>query len=383
MALQRAALCVSLLLACPPFGAAADAGLFSADVEAAAPRPPARNLLHEGAQPRIGGRERALGEAPLHGEGRSRIADVDSGRLAAARRDVERGSPARLSLNLFADTEFEAVMERTAPTASGYTLAGRLEGDPLSTVVLAVNGDLVAGTVWGADGFYVIRGGVRGASVRQLDPSDPSRKELCGGGVPPSPSRGASPAPEAGAPKAGRAGAWSADASAPVDDGSVIDVLVVYPRYIREYQGGHRAMQVLIDHDLAMANEAYRVGGATLRVALAGVAEVDYEPLTLLYSHPDPVRDEAWDSNAARFALSENFRTPRTGTWTKSMPSATAWRRTSWCCTSATVRSTHSSHGDSALHSVWMPCRPNTGGTGASPPPPASPSPTSSGTTWA
>ena len=295
-------LCAALLLACPPFGAAADAGLFSADTEAAAPRAPPLGLLHGGTPPRIGARERALGEAPSHGEGRSRIAGVDSGQLAAARRDVERGSPARLSLNLFADAEFEAVMERTAPTASGYTLAGRLEGDPLSTVVLAVNGDLVAGTVWGTDGFYVIRGGVRGASVRQLDPSDPSRKELCEGGLPPSPSRGASPAPEAGAPKAGRAGAWSADASAPVDDGSVIDVLVAYPRYIREYQGGHRAMRVLIDHDLAMANEAYRVGGATLRVALVGVAEVDYEPLIDL----DPVRrDKAWTSNAAQFALYE------------------------------------------------------------------------------
>ena len=303
MALQQAALCAALLLACPPFVfATADAGLFSADVDVAAPRPPAPNLLHEGAPPQIGGRERTLGEAPLHGEGRSRIAGVDSGRLAAARRDVERGNPARLSLNLFADTEFEAVMERTAPTASGYTLTGRLAGDPLSTVVLAVNGDLVAGTVWGADGFYAIRGGVRGASVRQLDPSDPSRKEVCEGGLSPSPSQDASPAPEAGR-RAGRAGAWSADATAPVDDGSVIDVLVAYPRYIREHQGGHRAMRVLIDHDLATANEAYRVSGAALRVALAGVAEVDYEPpLDWL---PERRRDEAWEPEIVRAALFE------------------------------------------------------------------------------
>ena len=302
-------LCAALLF-CPPFGAAADAGLFSADVEAAAPRAPPLGLLHGGAPPRIGAHERTLGEAPPHSADRSRIAGVDSGRLAEARAEVARGRPQRLRLNLFADTEFEAVMERTAPTASGYTLTGRLAGDPLSTVVLAVNGDLVAGTVWGADGFYVIRGGVRGASVRQLDPLDPSRKEVCEGGLPPSPSRGASPAPEAGAPKAGRAGAWSADASAPVDDGSVIDVLVAYPRYIREHQGGHRAMQVLIDHDLAMANEAYRVGGATLRVALAGVAEVDYEPpLDWL---PERPRDEAWDAGAARAALFE-LRDPSDG----------------------------------------------------------------------
>ena len=308
MALQRAALCATLLLACPPFVlAAADAGLFSADVEAVTLRPPAPGLLHGSAPPPIGGRERALGEAPLHGEGRSRIAGVDSGRLAAARAEVARGRPHHLRLNLFADADFGAVFERTAPTASGYTLTGRLEGDPLSTVVLAVNGGLVAGTVWGADGFYAIRGGVRGASVRQLDPS---RKEPCGGGVPPSTSRGASPAPEAGAPAAGRAGAWSADATAPVDDGSVIDVLVAYPRYIREHQGGHRAMRVLIDHDLATANEAYRVSGAAQRVALAGVVEVDYEPP--LYWLPEQPRDEAWDPNTAEAALFE-LRDPSDG----------------------------------------------------------------------
>lgn len=300
MALQRAAFCAALLLACPPFVfAAGDVGLFSSDVETAALHPPVPGLLHGSTSPQGMLHEGALGEAPLHGKGRSRIAGVDSRRLAVVRSEVAQGRPHHLRLNLFADADFEAIFERTAPTASGYTLTGQLEGDPLSTVVLAVNGDLVVGTVWGVDGVYAIRGSVHGASVRQLDPS---RKEPCGGGLPPSASRGASPALEAGRPAAGRAGALSADAPATVDDGSVTDVLVAYPRYIREHQGGHRAMRVLIDHDMAMANEAHRVSGVKQQVALAGVAEVDYEPPVGFIPE---LRDRSWDAVAAQLALFE------------------------------------------------------------------------------
>ena len=280
------AFCAALLLACPPFGAAADAGLFSADVEAAAPRPPARNLLHEGAQPRIGGRERALGEAPLHGEGRSRIAGVDSGRLAAARRDVERGSSVRLSLNLFADAEFEAVMERTAPTASGYTLTGRLAGDPLSMVVVAVNGEHAAGTVWSSRGVHSIRatGGV--AEIRQLNPVASGR---CGvGEVPPTAWPDAARGPQAhGSPLAPqvrtdhsvfapKAASRTANA-AQSDDGDLIDLLVVYPPFVRRHQGGHQAMRALIEQDVAVTNEIFRGSGAAFRIELVAAVEADYE----------------------------------------------------------------------------------------------------------
>ena len=299
MRIRLLAVCAGVLLpACLPGAAAAgDAGLFSADVEAPALRRPAPGLLRGGALPRGEARSGASGLASPRLEGRSRVAGVDLGRLSAARSEVARGRPHPIRLNLFADADFEAVFERTAPTASGYTLTGRLADDPLSTVVLAVNGDVVAGTVWGVDGVHTIRGSGGGASVRRLDLS---RIDFCGGGVPPSAGRAAPRAP-GGVRSAAPAPASSANASAPADDGSVIDLLVAYPSYVRESQGGHRRMRALIDQDVALANEAYRVGGASQRLALVGVAEVDYEPHDPSFGR----RGEFWSSEAAYAALFE------------------------------------------------------------------------------
>ena len=173
---RRLAFCAALLLALPPtgVGAAELAGLFSPDLEATPQSLATRDLRVE--VPRFGGElrggvpaaERALQPSEL----RSRAAEVDVGQLETARLSAERRRPHRLNLNLFADAEFEAEFERSAATASGYTLTGRLADQPLSTVVLAVNGDWVAGTVWSSGGRYAVRplgGGV--AEVRQLDPS--------------------------------------------------------------------------------------------------------------------------------------------------------------------------------------------------------------------
>ena len=275
------AVCAALLLACLPgfVGASEGAGLFSAYKEDAESRPLSRGLLGEAA----GG----AGDLELHGGGlalsgeasseelRSRVAEVDLGQLESARLGIEGRRLARLGLNLFPDAAFEAVLERSAPTTSGYTLAGRLAGDPLSTVALAVNGEWVAGTVWSPHGRYVIRplgGGV--AEVRQVDPSSQGR---CGLGVEPkdlAPQRDASR--KSGGARAGQAppqASTVADAFPP-DDGSEIDLLVVYPPFARRSAGGHLAMRALIDSDVALTNEMYRASGAAQRINLVGAVEL-------------------------------------------------------------------------------------------------------------
>ena len=274
------AFCAALLLALPAIdvGAAEAAGLFSADDGAVPLRWATKRLPLEDAFPEGGLGGAAPGEPAPSPELRRRIARIDLGQLAAARSEVALGRPSHLRLNLFADADFEAVFERTAATASGRTLTGRLADDPLSTVALAVNGGELAGTVWGVDGIYVLRGAGGGVAIRQLNPS---RMARCEGPATPPADREAPQASEDGR-SAASAPASSANAA---DDGSAIDLLVVYPSYVRQYNGGHRAMRVLIDRDVAMANEAYRISGAQLRVALAGVAEVDYEP----YWHGDPL----------------------------------------------------------------------------------------------
>ena len=269
----------ALLLACLPgfAGASEGAGLFSAHKEVAALRPPSRGLLGAAAG---GARELALGGVASFAELRSRTAEVDLGQLESARLGVEGHRPARLGLNLFADAAFEAVFERSAPTASGYTLAGRLEDDPLSTVALAVNGEWVAGQVWGAEGRYVIRplgGGV--AEVRQVDPSSQGR---CGLGVAP---EGFAPPPRrassnAGSARVGQAppqASTAADSFSP-DDGSEIDLLVAYPSFARRSAGGHLAMRALIDSDVALTNEMYRASGAAQRINLVGAVELRRRP---------------------------------------------------------------------------------------------------------
>ena len=278
------AFCAALLLALPAIdvGAAEAAGLFSADDGAVPLRWATKRLPLEDAFPEGGLGGEAAGDLAPSPELRRRIARIDLGQLAAARSEVARGRPSHLRLNLFADADFEAVFERTAATASGHTLTGRLADDPLSAVVLAVNGDHIAGTVWSADGMHDIRRlGAGGAVIRQLNPAALGRCEV--GEAPFAVRPDASPPPRPhGSPPArrshaeGAASASQAENAASADDGSVIDVLVVYTANIRILHGGHRAMRAMIDRDVAMANEAYRVSGAAQRIALAGAVEVDH-----------------------------------------------------------------------------------------------------------
>jgi len=285
----------ALLLAFPAIevGAAEAARLFSADDGAVPLRQAPKRLLRADSFPE-GGRGGAAaggaGELELRGGGlalggaassaalRSRVAEVDLGQLESARLGVAGRRPVRLGLNLFADAAFDAVFERSAPTASGYTLTGRLEGDPLSAAVLAVNGEWVAGTVWSQRGRYVIRplgGGV--AEVRQADASSRGR---CGVGEALAEGAGDALPPAAAGRRDVRrpfavasAGPASGPDAFPEDDGSVIDLLVVYPSFGRRSAGGHLAMRALIDSDVALANEAYRAGGAELRLNLAAAVE--------------------------------------------------------------------------------------------------------------
>ena len=278
---RRLAFCAALLLACLPggVGAAGSSGLFSLDREAVPLRLATRDLRVEA--PGFGGglrrgtpaAERALRSPEL----RSRVAEVDLGQLEAARLDAEGRHPHRLNLNLFADAEFEAEFERSAATASGYTLTGRLADQPLSTVVLAVNGDWVAGTVWSSGGRYAVRplgGGV--AEVRQLDPSALGR---CGVGAESAEGSTGRPPPET-SPPSGSALPKSAPLSEafPEDDGSVIDLLVVYPSFARRSVGGHLAMRARIDSDVALTNEIYRASGAVQRLNLVGAVELPRRP---------------------------------------------------------------------------------------------------------
>ena len=127
---------------------------------------------------------------------RRRVVTVDFGMLdraqASAARRTEPGAaeaPVTLALNLFDDTVFTALVERTAPTFSGgYSVAGRLAGEPLGAMTLVVNGETLAGTVRAFGGTYRIRSA--GAGLFAISEVDLSRfPEYCEVSSPGAPER--------------------------------------------------------------------------------------------------------------------------------------------------------------------------------------------------
>ena len=326
----RTAMCAALLLSGVPWGPAAaeGVGLFSAEAGTAVLRRPARSLFAEDAHPEAEPSSSAFFEFSDSAELRSRAARMDLGRLSAARRDIEEGRSVHLNLNLFENAAFDAVVERAESTASGYSLAGRLAADPLSTVVLTMGDGLMLGTVWGRDGRYEIRSAGGAGKIRQLDPSGLPRCALgtapFGGSPVASTSEhhhhAATGSFGGSRPAVGRRRSLTlaplpidstgveVPAAAPAGDGDVIDLLVVYPEFDRRGQSdrskpaGIRGMRLLIEHAVAMTNEAYRASGVAQRVALVAAVEVEYgavrrrrsgaEDLWALANPSDGIMDE-------------------------------------------------------------------------------------------
>ena len=98
-----------------------------------------------------------------------------------------------LLLNLFDDVVLRARLVRAERIEKGMTWVGRLEGQPLSDVVLAVYDGILTGSVTWPDGSYriAVEGGV--SVVQQLDhsqfPEDGCFKEVPGGAAEPRRSR--------------------------------------------------------------------------------------------------------------------------------------------------------------------------------------------------
>lgn len=92
---------------------------------------------------------------------------LENARASASERN---GTPARLTLNLFDDTVLTAIVDRTAPTSTGYSLSGRIEGVEHGTMTLVLNGVVVAGSVRTPSGTYRIRSADTGLyAISQVD----------------------------------------------------------------------------------------------------------------------------------------------------------------------------------------------------------------------
>lgn len=96
---------------------------------------------------------------------RTRIVRIDLEALAEMRRGLLLPDRDPGTLNLFDDTEFDVIFEKSVPAVSGYALQGRLLGVESGTATFVVRGQTVTGTVTTPNARYTITPGADGTHV--------------------------------------------------------------------------------------------------------------------------------------------------------------------------------------------------------------------------
>ena len=177
--------------------------------------------------------------------------------LSSTRAQVEHGGAGALSLNVNADIRYDVLAEHTEPTKWGYSLSGRITGGTLGFVTLVVHDEAVAGHLWTPDRSYEIVPLGDGAHVvREVNES---ANIQCGTAM-----TAESPAT-----------VETSDDGA--DDGSVVDILVVWTPAAEARAGGENSMKARVDLAIAFTNDAFRRSGIFTALKLVGAEKVDYE----------------------------------------------------------------------------------------------------------
>ncbi len=187
--------------------------------------------------------------------------------LTTAHADVETTGAGRLLLNVRDGARLDVVVERTAPTRWGYSLSGRVVGGGAGFATLVVHDEAVAGSIWTPDSAYELAylgGGVH--ALRDVTNAPPAE---CGGALPSELAAG------------GRSGPSAQQGGADVaDDGSVVDILVVWTPAVEEKHGGEPQTLSAIDMAVAYTNDAFERSGAFVSLNLVGAEKVDYLEVT-------------------------------------------------------------------------------------------------------
>ena len=177
------------------------------------------------------------------------------------------GQRAVVRLNLFDDVVLDAVVHRTGPTSAGYWLAGHIGGSPPGSLILVVNDELVAGTVLAPSGsYYSIRAAGDGdvLAIQQIDLSALMEMAVRAESLIPALRPGSRPSDRVAPPSS------HADR---IEDGSWIDVLVVYDAEARMWFGGHAEIKAQIDLAIAGINESFFASGVIPQLYLTSAQE--------------------------------------------------------------------------------------------------------------
>jgi hypothetical protein len=184
--------------------------------------------------------------------------DVDSIRGALPQELGGTSTTKSLDLNLFPGTRMVAVLGKAEATSRGYVWDGTIEGVP-GTATISVADGVIAANVSVDGAVYEIRHVSNGVHViRQVDTS-----------AFPSPSSPLPPAIDA---------AEDRPLVAPTDDGSIIDVLVLWTTSVENALGSSAGAFALAQLAVADANAAFASSGVGLRLRAAGDPASIYWP---------------------------------------------------------------------------------------------------------
>lgn len=175
-------------------------------------------------------------------------------------------------LNLFDDAIHIGEADRIEHSSRGVTWVGRLRGIEHSQILIVVHGDVVAGNISMPGRRYHIRFAGDGVhEVQEIDASLFPNDEPC------IPVLEQEPGDDSSFLKP--------DIQA--DDGSIIDVMVIYSTATRVAAGGTQAMRALIDLAVSETNQSYLNSGIAQRLRLVHSAEVAYAETGSLYDALD------------------------------------------------------------------------------------------------
>lgn len=186
-----------------------------------------------------------------------------------------------LDLNLFGGIFYRAVSRQVDRYANGRTIwQGQLEDIADSQVTLVFKDGIMAGNIVHPDGFYQIRfvsGGVH--AIHELDHS---RFPSC--------------AVDEDAGQTSYHHGYSSTSiniSQPADNGSSIDVMVVYNQEARIGAGSTTAIENEIDLAVSETNTGYANSGVSQRIKLVHTAEVNYSPSGSIFTDRSRLQNTA------------------------------------------------------------------------------------------
>jgi hypothetical protein len=243
---------------------------------------------------------RARATAALQAAPRSGRASVVARRAIGMRLDrlfTSRQSGDRIELNL-ADRTWIAALDRIDTDANGFrSWVGRIEGIDHSHVIFTERDGTVSGLVDGVETVFQVVTSAPGSFVlEQIDRSklggelDPLKAEL----DPPNLSATAdSPAEHTG---------LTSDVTAAADDGSTIDVLILYTPSARAARGGTAAIDAAAAQIISDSNTAFQRSGITTRFRLAGTSQLALTEAAVMSNDLTTV---TWDTTAT--ALRNQF----------------------------------------------------------------------------